>query len=148
MADSLQPHGRQHARLLRPLSPRVCSNACSLSWWCYRMISSSATPFSFYLQSFPAPGFFSNESALLIRWPKYWIFRFSISLSNEHPGLISFRMDWFDLLAVQGTLKSLQYHLLFLKSLGSETQQLTVIWTHISFMCVWIFSCFKALVYC
>ena len=53
---------------------------------------------------------FSNESDLLIRWPKYWSFRFNISPSNEHPGLISFRMDWLDLLAVQGTLKSLLQH--------------------------------------
>ena len=53
---------------------------------------------------------FSNESTLLMRWPKYWIFSFSISPSNEHPGLISFRMDWLDLLAVQGTLKSLLQH--------------------------------------
>ena len=53
---------------------------------------------------------FSNESALRIRWPKYWSFSFNISPSNEHPGLISFRMDWLDLLAVQGTLKSLLQH--------------------------------------
>ena len=53
---------------------------------------------------------FSNESALHIRWPKYWSFSFSISPSNEHPGLISFRMDWLDLLAIQGTLKSLLQH--------------------------------------
>ena len=53
---------------------------------------------------------FSNESALHIRWPKYWSFNFSISPSNEHPGLLSFRMDWLDLLAVQGTLKSLLQH--------------------------------------
>ena len=53
---------------------------------------------------------FSNESALLIRWPKYWSYSFNISPSNEHPGLISFRMDWLDLLAVQGTLKSLLQH--------------------------------------
>ena len=53
---------------------------------------------------------FSNESALRMRWPKYWSFSFSISPSNEHPGLISFRMDWLDLLAVQGTLKSLLQH--------------------------------------
>ena len=53
---------------------------------------------------------FSNESTLHIRWPKYWHFSFSISPPNEHPGLISFRMDWLDLLAVQGTLKSLQHH--------------------------------------
>ena len=57
--------------------------------------------------TFPIFWVFSNESVLHIRWPKYWSFSFSISLSNEHPGLISFRMDWLDLLAVQGTLKSL-----------------------------------------
>ena len=60
---------------------------------------------------FPSIRVFSNESVLCIKWPKYWSFRFSISPSNEHPGLISFRMDWLDLLAVQGTLKSpLQHH--------------------------------------
>ena len=58
----------------------------------------------------PSIRVFSNESALCIRWPKYWSFSFSISPSNEHPGLISFRMDWLDLLAVQGTLKSLFQH--------------------------------------
>ena len=56
---------------------------------------------------FPSIRVFSNESVLRIRWPKYWSFSFTISLSNEHPGLISFRMDWLDLLAVQGTLNSL-----------------------------------------
>ena len=60
--------------------------------------------------TFPSIRVFSNESALRIRWPKYWSFSFSISPSNEHPGLISFRMDWLDLLAVQGTLKSLLQH--------------------------------------
>ena len=59
---------------------------------------------------FPNIRVFSNESALLIRWPKYWSFSFSITPSNEHPGLIPFRMDWLDLLAVQGTLKSLLQH--------------------------------------
>ena len=59
---------------------------------------------------FPSIRVFSNESALHIRWPKYWSFSFSISPSNEHPGLISFRMDWLDLLAVQGTLNSLLQH--------------------------------------
>ena len=59
---------------------------------------------------FPSIRVFSNESALCIRWPKYWSFNFNISPSNEHPGLISFRMDWLDLLAVQGTLKSLLQH--------------------------------------
>ena len=59
---------------------------------------------------FPSIGVFSNESALHIRWPKYWSFSFSISPSNEYSGLISFRIDWFDLLAVQGTLRSLLQH--------------------------------------
>ena len=59
---------------------------------------------------FPSIWVFSNESALFIRWPKYWSFSFNISPSNEYPGLISFRMDWLDLLAVQGTLKSLLQH--------------------------------------
>ena len=59
---------------------------------------------------FPSIRVFSNESVLCIRWPKYWSFSFSNSSSNEHPGLISFRMDWLDLLAVQGTLKSLLQH--------------------------------------
>ena len=59
---------------------------------------------------FPRIRVFSNESALLIRWPKYWSFSFNISPSNEHPGLISFRMDWLGLLSVQGTLKSLLQH--------------------------------------
>ena len=59
---------------------------------------------------FPSIRVFSNESALHIRWPKYWRFSFNISPTNEHPGLISFRMDWLDLLAVQGTLKSLLQH--------------------------------------
>ena len=58
----------------------------------------------------PSIRVFSNESALCIRWPKYWSFSFSFSPSNEHPGLISFRMDWLDLLAVQGTLRSLLQH--------------------------------------
>ena len=59
---------------------------------------------------FPSISVFSNESGFRIRWPKYWSFSFNISPSNEHPGLISFRMDWLDLLAVQGTLKSLLQH--------------------------------------
>ena len=59
---------------------------------------------------FPGIKIFSNEAAIRIRWPKYWSFTFNISPSNEHPGLISFRMDWLDLLAVQGTLRSLVQH--------------------------------------
>ena len=67
-------------------------------------------PFLLLPSIFPSIRVFSNESALHIRWPKYWSFSFKISPSNEHPGLISFRMDWLDLLAVQGTLKSLLQH--------------------------------------
>ena len=67
-------------------------------------------PLLLLLSIFPRIGVFSNESALCIRWPKYWSFSFSISCSNEYSGLISFRMDWLDLLAVQGTLKSLLQH--------------------------------------
>ena len=59
---------------------------------------------------FPSIRVFTNRSPLRISWPKYWTFRFNISPSNEHPGLVSFRMDWLDLFAVQGTLKSLQHH--------------------------------------
>ena len=72
-------------------------------------MSSSVVSFSSCPQSFP-DRVFSNESALRIRWLKYWSFSFNISPSNEHPGLISFRMDWLNLLAVQGTLKSLLQH--------------------------------------
>ena len=67
-------------------------------------------PLLFLSSIFPSIRVFSNESVLCIRWPKYWSFSFSISPSNEHPGLISFRMDWLDLLAPQGTLRCLLQH--------------------------------------
>ena len=106
MSNSLQPHGLQHTRFPCPsLSPRVCSNSCPLSQLCYLTISSSATPFFFAF--FPSIGVFSNESALCIRWPKFWSFSFSISPSSKYSRLISFGFVWFDLLAVQETLKSL-----------------------------------------
>ena len=109
--NSLQPHEPQHAGPPCPSpTPRVYPNSCPLSWWCHPTISSSAIPFSSCPQSFPASGSFQNESALRIRWPKYWSFSFDISPSSEHPGLISFRMDWLDLLAVQGTQKGLLQH--------------------------------------
>ena len=107
---TLQPQGLQHARPPCPSpTPRVYSNSCPLSQWCHPTISSSVVPFSSHLQSFRASGSFP-ESVLCIRWPKYWSFSFSIIHSNEYSGLISFRMDWSDLLAVQGTLKSLLQH--------------------------------------
>ena len=110
MSCSLWPHELQHVRLLcPPLSPGVCSDSCPWSQWCHPTISSSVAPFSCCPQSLSASES-PNESTLCINCPNYWSFSFNISSSNEHPGLISFRMDWLDLLAVQGTLKSLQHH--------------------------------------
>ena len=109
MSNFLQPYGLWHTRLpCRSLSPKACSNSCPLSWWCHPTISSSVASFS-CLNLSQHQGL-SGESALHIRWPKYWSFSFSISPSNEYSGFISFRIDWFDLLAVQGTLKSLLQH--------------------------------------
>jgi len=111
MSDSLQPRGLQHARPPCPSpTPRVYPNSCPLSRWCHPTISSSALNLLLLPSVFPSIRVFSNESALHIRWPEYWSFSFSISPSSEHSGLISFRMDWLDLLAVQGTLKSLLQH--------------------------------------
>ena len=78
----------------------------------------------------PSIRVFSNESALCIRWPKYWSFSFKISPSNEHPGLISFRMDWVDLLAVQGTLRSLLQHHSSKASILQHSAFLTVQLSH------------------
>ena len=111
MSDSLRPREPHHARPPCPSpTPRVYSSSCPLSRWCHPTISSSVVPFSCRLQFITSIRVFSNESALHIRWPKDCSFSFNISPSNEHPGLISFRMDWLDLLAVQGTLKSLLQH--------------------------------------
>ena len=94
----------QNASLPYPSpSPGICSNSCPLSHWCHTTISSSIPPFSSCPQTCPASGFFfPNEWALHIRWPNYW--SFSISPSNKYSELISFRIDWLDLLSVQGTL--------------------------------------------
>ena len=110
MSDSLRPHGLKHTRLPHPsLSPRACSNSCPLL-----VIPSSHLILCCPLLLLPSivlsNRVFSNESALRIRWPKYWSFSFSINSSIEYSRLTSFRTDWFDLLAVQGTLKSLLQH--------------------------------------
>ena len=111
MSDSLQPHGLQQPRPPCPSpTPRVYSNSCPLSRWCHPTISSSVVPILLLPSIFPSVRVFSNESVLHIRWPKYWSFSFSISPSNEYLGLISFKMDWLDLLAIQRTLKSLLQH--------------------------------------
>ena len=83
------------------------SNSCPLSQWCHPTISSPVVPFSSCSQSFPASRVFSNESGLHIRWPKYWIFSFNTSPSNEYSGLIFFRIYCFDLLTVQETFPSI-----------------------------------------
>ena len=106
MSYCLRPHELQHTRLpCLSLSPGVCSNSCPLSQWCCQNHLILCHPLLLLLSIFPSISVFSSESALRIRWPKCW--SFSISLSNEYSGLISFRIDWFDLLADQGTLKSL-----------------------------------------
>ena len=102
MSSSLWSHGLQQARLP---CPSTASGACSTSYpsspWSHPTISFFVVPFSFYFQSFPA------SESFHIRWPKYWSFSFSINLYYGCSGLISFRMGWLDLPAVQGTLKSL-----------------------------------------
>ena len=110
MTHSLWPYGLQYARLPCPsLSPRVCSNSCPLI---ELVIPSShlilCLPLLFLPSVFPSIRVFSNDLALCTWWPKYWTF--SISPCNEYSGLISLRIDWLDLLAVQGTLKSLLQH--------------------------------------
>ena len=110
MSDSLWPHELQHTRPPCPSPiPGVYPDSCLLSRWCHPTIS-SCRPHLLLSSICPSIRVCSNGSALRIRWPKYWSFIFNICPSNEHPGLISFRMDWLDLLAVQGTLKSLLQH--------------------------------------
>ena len=111
MSNSLRSHGLQYKGflVLHYLSPRVFSD-----WDSCPLMPSNRLIFCHLLLLLPSIftriRVFSNDSALRIRWPKYWSFSFSISPSNEYSGLISFRIDWFDLLAVQGILKSLLHH--------------------------------------
>ena len=110
VSDSLWPHELQHSRPPCPSpTPRVHSNSCPLSQWCHPSISSSVDPFSFSYNLSQHQGLFKWVSSSH-QVAKHWSFSFSISHSNEYSGLISFRMDWLDLLAVQGTLKSLLQH--------------------------------------
>ena len=110
MSKTLQLHGLQHARLPCPsLSPRVRFMFIELVMLSNHLIL--CHPLLLLPSIFPSIRVFSSESALRLRWPKYWSFGFSISPSHDYSGLITFRIDWFDLLAVQGTFKSLfQYH--------------------------------------
>ena len=110
VSDSSRPHGLQHVRRLCPSpAPGVYSNSCPSRWWCHPTIS-SYHPLLLLPSIFPSIRVFSNGSVLRIRWPRYWSFSFSISPSSEYSALISFRMGWLDLLAVQGTLKNLLQH--------------------------------------
>ena len=110
-SNSLLPHSLQHARLPCPSpTPGAYSNSCPSCQWYHPTISSSVIPFSSHFQSFPPSGSFPMSQFFAAGGPNIGSFSFSISPSNEYSGLISFRMDWLDLLAVQGTLKSLQHH--------------------------------------
>ena len=110
-SSSLRPHGLQHARLPCPsLSPRACLNTCPLSWWCHLTISSSVVLFSSCLQSFPAPGSFPMNQFFPSDGQNIGASASEISPSNEYLRLISFIIDWFDLLAGQWTLESLLQH--------------------------------------
>ena len=108
-----------------PVLHQVYSNSRSLSQWWHSIISSSVAPSSLALNLPQYQGLFSSELALHIRWPKYWSFSFSISPSNEYSGLISFRIDWFDYLTVQGTLKSLLQH---------HSSKASILWCSVFFM--------------
>ena len=122
-SDSLGHHGLQHAQPSCPSpSPGICPSSCPLNQWCYPINSSSGIPFSSCPQFFPESGSFPM-SWLFTSGGQYW--SFSISPSNEYTGLISFRIDWFDLLAVQGTLKNL---------LQNHSLKVSILWCSAFFM--------------
>ena len=107
----LWPHELQHSRPPCPSSSSgVCPTWCPLNQWCHPTILCSVVPFSFCLQSFLASGSFRKSQFFHIKWPRYWSSSINSSHSNEYLGVMSFRTDWFDLLAVQGTVKSLLQH--------------------------------------
>ena len=111
MSNSLWPHGLQHVKLpSHSLSPGVCPNSYSLSQWWHPTFSSSVAPFSIHPQCFPASESSPMNQLFTSDGQSYWSFSFSISPSSEYSGLISFKINWFDLLVVQGTLKSLLQH--------------------------------------
>ena len=111
MSDSLWPFGLHHASLSCPsLSHGVCLRSCPLNWWCHSSRLILCRPLLLLSSIFPSIRVFSSESALCISWPKDWSLSFSTSPSNEYSGLINFRIDWFELLPVQGTLKSFLQH--------------------------------------
>jgi len=111
MSDSLQPHSQQYTRLPSPSpTPGAGSNSCPSSWWCHPTISSSVIPFSSCLQSFPASGSFPMSQFFSSSGQSIGVSASASVLPIEYSGLISFRIDWLDLLSVPGTLKSLLQH--------------------------------------
>ena len=122
--ELLRPHGRQHARPPCPSpTPGAYPNSCPLSWWCHPTCHSLLLMPSI----FPSIRVFSNKSALRIRWPKFWSFSFNISPSNEHPGLISFGMDWLDSLQSKGLSRvfskaTVQKHQFFSAQISSQSK--------------------------
>ena len=130
----VSPWTAAHQAPCPSLSPEVCSNSYPLSQWCHPAVSSSVIPLLLLPSIFLSIRVFSDESALCIRWPKYWSFSFSISPSSEYSGLISFRIDWFDLLAVQGTFKSLlQHHIQKHQSFNIQSS----LWSS-PHICIWL----------
>ena len=126
VSDSLQPHGLQDARSPCPSpTPGVYSNSCPLSQWYHPNHLILCRPLLLPLSIIPSIRVFSNESVFCIRWPNYWSFSFSISPSSEYSGLISFRIDWSDLLAVQGTIKNLLQH---------HSSKVSILWCSAFFM--------------
>ena len=129
LSSSLRPHGLQHARLPCPSpSPGACSNSCPLSRWCHSTISSSVVPFSSCLQSFPEPGSFLMN-LLFPSGGQSIGTSASASVLPMNIQWISFRMDWFVLLAVQGTLKSLLQH---------RSLKASVLWCSAFFVSIWL----------
>ena len=127
MSDSLQPHEPQHARPPCPSpTPRVYSNSCPLSWWCHPTISSSVVPFSSCPQSFPASGSFQMSQFFTSGGQSIGVSASASVLPMKYSGLISFRMDCLDLLAVQGTLKSLLQH--------HNSKKASILWCSAFFM--------------
>ena len=133
MSDCATPWTAGHQASLSLTISQSVPKFIPLNRWCYPTFSSSVSPF-FCFQSFPASGFFSDELALLIKWSKYWSFNFSIIPSSGYSELISFRIGWFDLFVVQGTLKRLlQHHMGKHQFFGVQPS----LWSNFH-VCVWL----------
>ena len=129
MSNSLRPHGLQHSRIIcPPLSPGIYPSSCPLNWWCYLTISSSISPFSFFLQSFPASESFPLNRLFSSDGQSIGTSASASVLPVNIHRLISFRTDWFDLLEVQETLTSLFQHHNLKASVFLETDKFRIFW--------------------